>query len=144
MALDIDDLYDKIYHYCYYKLQNSDVAEDITQEAFLRFFESDVTRDHTQSLKFLYTVAHNLCIDEYRRIKPLSLVDNDQPYYDNMEEHFALKNAMASLPDEDRDLIILRYVNEVPVNVLCKMYKVSRFVLYRRIKSILKQLRDQI
>lgn len=144
MALNIDDLYDKIYRYCYYKLHNSDLAEDITQETFLRFFESDVERDNTQSLKFLYTVARNLCIDEYRRIKPISLTDNDQPYYDNMEKHFVLKNAMDSLSEEDRDLIMLRYVNGVPMNVLSKMYKVSRFILYRRIKSILKQLRDQM
>lgn len=32
------EIYDKIYRYCFYKVRNSEVAEDITQEAFLKFF----------------------------------------------------------------------------------------------------------
>lgn len=63
MGLDIDQHYDKIYKYCYFRLHNRDLAEDITQETFLRFFAGDTYRDTGQALQFLYTVARNLCID---------------------------------------------------------------------------------
>ena len=35
MALDIEEQYDKIYRYCYYRLRNREQAEDITQETSL-------------------------------------------------------------------------------------------------------------
>ncbi len=143
MVLDIDEQYDKIYRYCYYKVKNRETAEDITQETFLRYFTSDVPRDNTQALRYLYTVARNLCIDEYRRIKP-EPINDDLPAEDSFGINFALKTALSALTNEDRELILLRYVNDVPVNVLCNMYGVSRFVLYRRIKNILKHLRELI
>ena len=139
MALDIDEAYDKIYRYCYYRLHNRETAEDITQETFLRYYSSDVPRDKTGSYKYLYTVARNLCIDEYRRIKteplPEDIADHD------FVEDVALKIALDSLCDDDRELIILRYYNDVPVGVLCKMYGMSRFSLYRKINKILTALR---
>ena len=35
--MDLEELYDKVYRYCYMKLRHPQAAEDITQEAFLRF-----------------------------------------------------------------------------------------------------------
>lgn len=52
MELDIDQHYDKIYKYCYFRLQNRDVAEDITQETFLRYFASETYRDTGQTLQY--------------------------------------------------------------------------------------------
>ena len=57
MGLDIDQHYEKIYKYCYFRLHSRDLAEDITQETFLRFFTSDTYRDTGQALQYLYTVA---------------------------------------------------------------------------------------
>lgn len=39
MSMDEKTLYDKIYRYCYYRLGQAELAEDITQEAFLRLWE---------------------------------------------------------------------------------------------------------
>ncbi|MGN0630013.1 MAG: sigma factor-like helix-turn-helix DNA-binding protein, partial [Ruminococcus sp.] len=46
------------------------------------------------------------------------------------------------LPENDRELVLLRYVNEVPLSVISKLYNVSRFSLSRRLKRILSQLKD--
>ena len=34
MAIEIRDQYDKIYRYCYHKVKNAVLAEDLTQETF--------------------------------------------------------------------------------------------------------------
>ncbi len=39
MTVDVETQYDKIYRYCYFRLHNRETAEDLTQEAFLRYFE---------------------------------------------------------------------------------------------------------
>ena len=70
MAIDIEEQYEKIYRYCYYRLKNQEQAEDVTQETFLRWFASDTYRDKNQLLQYLYTVARHLCADERRRPAP--------------------------------------------------------------------------
>ncbi len=40
--MDLEEQYDKIYRYCYFKVRRRETAEDITQETFLRFFESKI------------------------------------------------------------------------------------------------------
>ncbi len=142
MGLDLDWHYEKIYKYCYFRLHNRDLAEDITQETFLRFFTSDTYRDTGQALQYLYTIARNLCIDEYRRPKTEELseeilLDEENDLVINMD----LRAALQRLSDDNRELIVLRYVSEVPIAVLCKMYRISRFALYRKIQSIIKHLR---
>lgn len=54
----------------------------------------------------------------------------------------ALRTELDKLGGEDRELVLLRYVNEVPVGVLCKLYGISRFAMYRRLRGILKTLQD--
>lgn len=143
MGLDIDQHYDKIYKYCYFRLQDRNLAEDITQETFLRFFASETYRDTGQALQYLYTVARNLCIDERRRPKSEEL-SNDIPFSneENLVTNLDLKSAMKKLTEEERELIVLRYVNEVPIFVMCKLYGISRFAMYRKIQAILKKLQE--
>ena len=144
MALDIEEQYEKIYRYCFYRLRSREQAEDITQETFLRLFASDTYRDTNQVLQYLYTIARNLCTDEYRRSDPCPCTE-EPPYQDaDPLLSIALRTELDKLNAEDRELILLRYVNEVPVNVLCRLYKQSRFSLYRRIKHILKVLKDAL
>ena len=38
--MDIEEQYDKIYRYCYFKMYDDQIAQDITQETFLRFWFS--------------------------------------------------------------------------------------------------------
>ena len=52
--------------------------------------------------------------------------------------------ALEKLTEEERELILLRYVNEVPISVICKLQKCSRFALYRKINKILKKLKQDI
>lgn len=144
MALDIEEQYEKIYRYCYYRLHDREQAEDVTQETFLRWFASDTYRDTNQVLQYLYTIARNLCTDEYRRLA-------SRPHPPDLPQHeadpllsIALRTELDKLEAGDRELILLRYVNEVPMGVLCKLYGQSRFSLHRRMKRILKALRDAL
>ena len=39
MAMELEEQYDRIYRYCYYRIHNQQLAEDITQQVFLKYFE---------------------------------------------------------------------------------------------------------
>ena len=56
----------------------------------------------------------------------------------------AIREALLELEEEERELILLRYVNEVPVDVIGKIYGISRFSVYRRTKEALKCLREKL
>ena len=144
MVIDIEAQYEKIYRYCYYRLRDRERAEDVTQETFLRWFASDTYRDRDQLLQYLYTVARHLCADERRRptAQPLS---EDLPGEDKDPLlSIALRAELDKLSLSDRELVLLRCVNEVPMAVLCKLYGVSRFALRRRLNGILSTLRQAL
>ncbi len=152
MALDINEHYDKIYRFCYLRVSNRETAEDLTQETFLRYLEHPQYHNIDKTLQLLYTIARNLCSDEFRRRKFEELPEDtlaDENIEDIVLTNFSLKEALGHLAGDlhhefASEIILLRYVNEVPLNVIAGIYSVSRFALNRRIKKILGYLQDYI
>ncbi len=145
MSFDINEQYDKIYRYCFLKVRHKETAEDITQETFLRYLEHPDYKSVDKTLQLLYTIAGNLCTDEFRRKKAAELSEtdaSDEDIEDSVLSGFELKQALEKLSDSDREIILLRYINEVPVNVIAKMQNISRFALNRRINRILTALHE--
>lgn len=142
MNIDVNEHYDKIFRYCYFKLKNVQQAEDVTQEAFLRFFESSHYKDVGRPLAYLYTIARNLCVDEFRKIQTEELQEEvvQSGFEDSVIEREILRQALKGLTKEEEELLMLRYVNELPFSDLCRMYDKSRFALYRELKGITKKL----
>lgn len=144
MAIDLEDQYDKIYRYCYFRLRDRERAEDVTQETFLRWLASDTYRDKNQLLHYLYTVARNLCTDESRRPAALPLPEDVPDRGADPLLSIALRSELDRLVPEDRELVLLRCVNGEPMAVLSRLYGQSRFALRRRLNGILKALRDAL
>ena len=148
MSMDLEEQYDKIYRYCYGKLHDRALAEDVTQETFLRYFAAGSYREQGKALRYLYVTARNLCTDEYRRTKPEALQEETAPPVpDGMDqrlETMALAAAVEALDDEERELVLLRYVNDVPVGVIAGLLGISRFAVYRRTAAILEKLRRRL
>ena len=60
----------EIYHYILYRIKDVERAADLTQDVFIKLFQS--AERYIPSGKFkswLLRIAHNLCIDEYRKNK---------------------------------------------------------------------------
>ena len=147
-VIDLEEQYDKIYRYCYLRLHNRETAEDITQETFLRFFASDSYLERGQALRYLYTIARNLCVDEYRRHRTEQLVaEMEEIQADEQTEEkviltLGVKTALEKLNCEQRELLFLRYVNEVPIHTICGIFQISRFAVYRKLRMAVKNLED--
>lgn len=145
--MDVAEQYDKIYRYCYFRLSNKQLAEDITQETFLRFFAQDINLDNDKKLPYLYKIARNLCIDEYRKkpAEPLDIFEKNAVYdpSDEWLNNLAIKTIIEKLPQDEQELLLLRYVNEISVASICKITGLSRFAVYRKLKRILKQVKEE-
>lgn len=146
--MDIEEQYDKIYRYCYFRLHDGQLAQDITQETFLRFYRQDLKLDNSKELPYLYVIAKNLCVDEFRK-KPVASIEDigEEASYDKSEEwinNLTLKAAIEKLPQEEQELLFLRYVNETSIASICKMIGISRFAVYRRLSKSLKRLKEEL
>ena len=142
--MDFDEQYDKIYRYCYFKLHHQQMAEDVTQETFLLFLEDSNYCERGQKIRYLYTIAHNLCVDTYRS-KQAEILEDELLIEDKEDEiltGIAVKEAVSQLAKEEQELLLLRYVNEVPVSDICSILKISRFSLYRKNLKILRKLKN--
>ena len=146
--MDIEEQYDKIYRYCYFKLYDKQLAQDITQEAFLRFYRQGLTLDNDKELPYLYTIAKNLCIDHFRKRTVESLEEITEEVIDDPTEdlisNLTLRMTISKLPSDERELIFLRYVNEISIATICKITGLSRFAVYRRLSKSLKWLKEEL
>lgn len=146
--MDIEEQYDKIYHYCYFKIYDKQLAQDITQETFLRFYKQELNFDSSKHLPYLYTIARNLCIDEFRK-KAIESLENfqDEAIYDPCEEwadNLTLRTIIQKMPLEEQELIFLRYVNEMSITSICSIMGISRFAIYRKLSKSLKWLKQEL
>lgn len=149
--MDIDTQYDKIYRYCYYKVRDRHTAEDITQEVFLRFLDSGY-REQGKLLQYLYTIARNLCVDYYRSkdtgtrmpTDDLSVVAADSEFENTIAIRTDVWRVMNTLSEEDREILLLKYANEETDAVICRVYGISRFALYRRLRRLRKELEKHL
>ncbi len=141
--MDLKKTYDKIYRYVYFRIKDRTIAEDITQETFLRCINRKGNMQVFE-IKYLYTVARNLCVDEYRRVKTETLPEDYEEagaQYDNLEERLAVREAVAGLPLEDQEILLLRHVNNESMGTISSTLGISRFALYRKLKSAEEKLR---
>lgn len=142
--MKIEKEYDNIFRYVLYHVGNKEDAEDITQETFLKYLEHEEYHHKGNERQIMYTIARNLCIDLYRKNKPVPLDDNHVPDSSNVLTDVSVRIAMSRLSDEEREIIIMRLVNDENINVIAKIFGVSRFAMGRRINEIIKKLKNEL
>ncbi len=115
---------DAIYRYVYFRVGNTEDAEDLTELVFLKAWEAlpNYKPRGNRFASWLYRIAHNVVVDHHRRERsPLSLSfpggrqwEGDEPaaldQVIRTEEAEALAAAIAQLPDEQQQVIILRFI----------------------------------
>ena len=145
--MDLEDQYDKLYRYCYFRVRDVQTAEDLVQETFLRWLDHYPGQREREALPTLYTVARNLCVDVTRQRETLPLQETDQVAADpagTLVERWDLERALETLTPQDQELLLLRYANQVPLQALSRLTGLSRFAIYRRCGRLLTQLREAL
>jgi RNA polymerase sigma-70 factor (ECF subfamily) len=151
----IYDLYvTPIYRFIYFKVATKQDAEDLTSEVFLKIWQYLIqTEDIVENLKALiYKTARNSVIDFYRRsasrhFLPDYEILNDledqrqQNLLARIEKQVEIKNIeiiLRLLKDEYREVIILRYLEELSIKEIAAILDKSkgsvRVLLHRALK----------
>ncbi|MGG7060107.1 RNA polymerase sigma factor [Clostridium nigeriense] len=148
----VSENYDAIYKYCYWKVGNSADAQDITQEVFLSFVKNiDTYTDRGKPRAFLYTIAKNLCINWSKKIKP-DYIESTKESIDSyatekiesMVDKIELEEIINQLPEEQKEVIVLRYGHDLKVNEIAVIIGKSRFTVRYRINLALATIKNKL
>ena len=151
--MDIEQQYDKLLRYCYMKLRDRALAEDLTQETFIKFFESKDYHSIGKEMAYLYTIARNLCIDYFRKQKEELIEDlpakiqempESRDKVEDIVDRISIEQALDSLTADEREAVVLRFSGELSVEDIAKTMGISRFAVRRRISSALEKLRKEM
>lgn len=150
----IEQHYGDIYRYVYCFVKNRDIAQDITQDVFLKFLKNIDAYIESGKLKnFLYVIAKNCVKDHLKKQKDISLdeLSNDVEYSDKMantEDRMTIMGALASLEPEEKNIIILKYFQQLKNGEIAEIYgkpvSTVRYMLKRAEKNLKKRLEGKI
>lgn len=150
-----DQFSDKIYRYCYYRVYDADAARDLVQEVFMRTWRY-LSQGHTieNMQAFLYRTAMNCIINESKKAKKNISLDVLQeegfdPSDDSSEQMavtFDAKKIIDALDqlldDSYRQVIILRYLNDLEPREIAEVTGETPNVVSVRLHRALKKLHD--
>jgi len=158
----IDNYKNMVYNLAYRMSNNFQEAEDISQEAFLRAFQS-LTRFNS-SYKFstwLYQITLNIIRDKFKRkeidevsldtpietddsefyLQPADLTNNPEQIITRQEDARAIQKAILSLPLKYREVIVLRHLQDLSYIEITNILKLPTGTVKVRLYRAREQLK---
>ena len=135
-------------------LGDSASAEDMTALAFERLYRSRSRLDHGRGTPraWLFAIARNAALDELRRRRRSRAHDfadgvaSDHSAVDplaDVERRAVLRDALASLPLRDRELVLLKFHGQLSNGELARALAISESNVGTRLHRALAQLRER-
>jgi RNA polymerase sigma-70 factor (ECF subfamily) len=159
-----------IYNFVLRQLRVPSVAEDVTQDVFMRLVQNAAEFKHeARFLTWLYAIARNLCLDQLRKISHRRHASLDQPTADDAkgqtlldsisdpnpqtsaernalssEVRSSIVRAVDSLPDDQREVFLLREVANLPFRDIAEITGVPENTVKSRMRYALDRLKDAL
>ena len=139
--------YPMILRYCHLHIHDTGYAEDLTQEAFARFFRTLSQYQHYgKAANYLYVIAGNLCRDYHKKPEAIPMEElPEQPAYqmETLDLRLDVHRALEQLPSELREVTILYFFQELRQKEIARILGIGLpLVKYRirRAKELLERL----
>ncbi|WP_177230485.1 RNA polymerase sigma factor [Chitinophaga sp. CF118] len=154
---------DKIYTSIFLLVKDSFLAEDIFQDTFIKVIDTIRAERYTEKGKFLpwaIRIAHNLCVDHFRKIKrnPIIKTSDDKDIFNVLgfsessaeekmiarQSHDRVRRMLDMLPEEQREVIILRHYADLSFKEIADLTHVSINTALGRMRYGLINLRKMM
>jgi RNA polymerase sigma-70 factor (ECF subfamily) len=156
-----------IYNFSFRHVRHAPIAEDVTQEVFLRLVQKAAEFKHEARFStWLYTIARNLCIDHLRKLKHRRHASLDQSGADeaplgerlpaggatadtersavSSEVLHAIESAVDALPEEQREVFLLREIANMPFKEIAIATGVGENTVKSRMRYALDRLQQAL
>jgi RNA polymerase sigma-70 factor (ECF subfamily) len=150
-------------------LRSSPVAEEVVQDAFVRVVQNAAEFKHEARFStWLYTIARNLCIDQTRKRalrrhpsldEPKKAEEGDGPTLGeqtadgkasveravvSLEIRERVASAIDALPEEQREVFLMREVSNLPFKEIAEIVGVSENTVKSRMRYALERLQEAL
>ncbi|HMT96557.1 MAG TPA: sigma-70 family RNA polymerase sigma factor [Ferruginibacter sp.] len=154
---------DKIYTSIYLLVKDKYLAEDIFQDVFIRVIDTLKSGRYVDEGKFLpwaMRIAHNLCVDHFRKVKrtPTIKTSEDRDIFESLnfseagadqrmmngQSHDKVRKMIDLLPEDQREVIILRHYADLSFKEISQLTNCSINTALGRMRYGLINLRKMM
>jgi RNA polymerase sigma-70 factor, ECF subfamily len=130
---------EKVYWVARRFVNNHDAADDVTQEVFCKVYDSlREFRGESSVFTWLYRITVNISLNSVRRQKVREFFRIDEMFdakdenavppdevLEREEQKRLIEEAIATLPEKQKSVFVLRYYEELPYEEISKVLKTS-------------------
>ncbi|MGN0522411.1 MAG: RNA polymerase sigma factor [Eubacterium sp.] len=134
------------------KLDDEQIAEDCVQETFLyiaKHFDKIGEVNTPETKCYVSTIAQGIAISRYRKEKIIRYFNSNTDIVpfgstDNVYGEVELSSIIDMLPDEDRNMLYLKYVFGYKSSEIAQVYNISDALVRKRLEYIRKRLKKMV
>jgi RNA polymerase sigma factor (sigma-70 family) len=153
----------KLYTSIYLLLKDKYMAEDMFQDVFIRVIDKlkkGLYKEEGKFLPWVMRIAHNMCLDHFRKVKrlPAMKMSDDSDFFEQLdiltpgsdsrmmaaETSTQVREILDNLPDEQREIIILRHYADLTFKEIAALKHISINTALGRMRYGLINLRKTI
>ncbi|MBQ8539065.1 MAG: RNA polymerase sigma factor [Ruminococcus sp.] len=133
-----------VYTIAYRIVCSKELAEDITQEVFLRLFSSPPDAEIKNPRAWIFAIARNLSLDHLRKAENINIDDITATFEHSESDIIArldVETALQHLSTTEREIITLHLNAGLSFKEIASITKLSLPSTYRRYKKALGKLK---
>lgn len=148
------EYYKPIRNFIYFKCSDADLAEDLTQDVFIKLWEVRNRIDKKTIKSYLYTIAQNTTFNHLKRqqlhfkfIKNPSAdreFDSPEKIMEMKEYDERLQRVMTELPDGGREVFLMNRLEDMTYNEIADRLGLSVKAVEKRMSKVLKIIREKL
>lgn len=147
---------DKVYNYAVRYMKDEHLAQDAVQETYITAFKNlKGIKDPSLFIAWLNQINFHTCYDMCKKINSqYGVVDSEQleltrddniehnpeDIYEKNDEINKLRDAIDALPFQEKQVIVLRYFNDMKLEDIAKALSISRSTVKRYLQSAKEKL----
>ena len=153
---------EKIFSTIFYLVKDRHLAEDLFQDVFIKIIDKLRSKNYNEEGKFLHwalRISHNLCVDYFRKEKRNHTTSGDNNNLFELIElssdaadtklvtgqvHEKVRIMLDQLPDEQREVIILRHFADLSFKEIAEITNTSINTALGRMRYGLINLRKMM
>lgn len=156
-----DELFPKAYGFFFTRTGHREVAEDLSQDIFLKLAEKVGSFDEARGrfAVWFWQMARNMLVDHYRSKKEMTfsqfeeetveaMAVHEMPDIDSRLRYGKVQHFLRNLSEDEQELFELRYVAEMPYREIAELLEKSegalRVAALRIKEKIQQQFHDEI
>jgi len=145
----------KLYRFALTYLMNTDIAEDVVQDTFMRFWTTlDTLPENTRVSTYLYASVKNSCLNYYKHLRvedanrtklTEALIFMGSLQYEDCEELFEKVQAcLQKLPEQQRRVLELKIFRDMSYKEIAGELNLSEVTVHTHIKRAYKTIRETL